>query len=100
MKRSPRAPPVTGATIQRLPSPAPPKRPDARTAPAERSVPRAITPTVVIVIVLAVCLTILALAACFHRTGGVRGFLRAGSVQMGIEIDPNTPAESAPRSEP
>jgi hypothetical protein len=36
-----------------------------------------------------VCLTAIVLTACAWRSGAVRGSLRAGPVQFGIEIDPS-----------
>lgn len=46
-------------------------------------------PVLLLIALALLSLTALVLVACLHRKGAVRGFLRAGSVQLGIEIDPN-----------
>jgi hypothetical protein len=58
-------------------------------------------PMLLVLLLLAfalLCLTALVLAACVRRKGAVRGFVRAGSMQLGIEIDPNPPDGPGPRS--
>ena len=44
------------------------------------------------------CLTTVILIAAIKRKGGVRGFLRAGPVHFGIEIDPPPPEDRKPPS--
>jgi len=39
-----------------------------------------------------ICVTIVALAVCLRRNGGMRGWVRAGRfIDLGVEIDPNSP---------
>lgn len=51
----------------------------------------------VVVMLALVCLTAIVLTACLRRRGVVRGWLRAGSVDFGIEIDAGPPDDPGRR---
>jgi hypothetical protein len=55
----------------------------------------AMLPFLVILFALA-CVTAVVVIAAIKRKGGARGFLRAGPVHFGIEIDPAPPDERKP----
>ena len=48
-------------------------------------------PVLLVIAFALTCLTAVVLTACARRKGGVRGFLRAGPVQLSIEIDASPP---------
>jgi hypothetical protein len=50
-------------------------------------------PVILAVVLPMACLTALVLAACILRKGAVRGFLRAGFLQLSIEIDASPPED-------
>lgn len=62
----------------------------------EGSIVTAMRPIVAAVAIVAlVCVTVLLLASI--RAGGLRAFLRAPDLVLGVELDPNPPGATQPR---
>ncbi len=57
-------------------------------------------PLAIVSVIALVCVTVVVLTACMRRKGGVRGFLRAGPVHFGIEIDASPPDDKPEELKP